>query len=56
VIDDNKMEDLDYISKCLFENRIVSVTKRAEIREYGISMFDVRQEVEKYMSIIINDK
>lgn len=52
VIDDNKMEDLDYISKRILENRIVSITKRAEIREYGISMFDIRKEVEKYISIM----
>ena len=50
VVDDNKMEDLDYIYRKIQENRAVSVKKRAEIRKYGISTFDIYKEVKKYIN------
>jgi hypothetical protein len=52
IIEDNKMEDLEYIQEKLRENREVSVTKRVEIREYGVAMFDIRKEVERYIGTI----
>lgn len=52
IIEDNKMEDFEFIDKKIKENREISIKKRAEIRKYGISMFDIRNEVEKYVNII----
>ena len=52
VIEDNKMEDLTYISEKIAENREFSLRKRAEIREYGISHFDIKVEVQNYVDII----
>ena len=52
VIEDNKMEDIDYISEKIAENREISLRKRAEIREYGISKFDIKIEVGKYVIFI----
>jgi glycosyltransferase involved in cell wall biosynthesis len=52
VIEDNKMEDIDYISEKIAENREFSLRKRSEIREYGISHFDIQVEVQKYIDII----
>ena len=44
MIPDDKLEDLDYVSQKIRENREVSLSSRAEIRKYGIEHFswDVR--------------
>ena len=44
VIPDDKLDDLDYVSQKIKENRDVSVSSRAEIRKYGLENFswDVR--------------
>jgi glycosyltransferase involved in cell wall biosynthesis len=52
IIEDNKMEDFEFIDKKIKENREISIKKRSNIRKYGISMFDIRNEVEKYVNII----
>jgi glycosyltransferase involved in cell wall biosynthesis len=52
IIEDNKMDDLEYIIQKINENKQISVSKRKEIREYGISQFDISIEVKKYMEII----
>jgi glycosyltransferase involved in cell wall biosynthesis len=51
VIEDNKMDDLTYISEKIAENREISLKKRAEIRKYGISRFDIKIEVGNYLNI-----
>ena len=53
VIEDNKMDDLTYISEKIAENREISLRKRAEIREYGILKFDIKIEVKKYLDILL---
>jgi len=50
VIEDNKMDDIDYIAEKIAENREISLRKRAEIREYGISRFDIQTEVQNYLN------
>lgn len=52
VIEDNKMDDLEFIDKKIRENREVSIKKRTEIRKYGVEMFDIFIEVRKYVNII----
>lgn len=52
IIEDNKMDDLEYIHEKIKENREISIQKRVEIREYGVAMFDIRKEVERYIGTI----
>lgn len=52
LIDDDKMYDLDYVYSKIEENRITANQMRKEIREYGISMFDISIEVAKYVEVI----
>lgn len=53
VIEDNKMEDIDYITEKIAKNREISLRKRIEIREYGISRFDIKVEVGNYLNILL---
>lgn len=39
VIPDDKLSDLDYVTRAIEENRATSVAMRAAIREYGLSTF-----------------
>jgi hypothetical protein len=49
IIEDNKINDLDYIQQKLEENKRISLTKRKEIREYGITNFDISNQVKNYV-------
>jgi len=52
IIEDNKMDDLEFISEKIKENREICILKRKEIREYGISQFDIKNEVYKYIKLV----
>jgi len=52
IINDDKINDLEYIENKINENKKNSIKKRKEIREYGISNFDIKLQVEKYIDII----
>jgi hypothetical protein len=52
VIDDDKIENLQYIQEKIEENKSKSLSRRREIRKYGIQHFDIGQEVAKYVDII----
>jgi ribosomal protein S18 acetylase RimI-like enzyme len=52
VVEEDKLEDLAYVQNKLEENRKVCLTKRHEIRDYGIRAFDISNEVDKYVNII----
>jgi glycosyltransferase involved in cell wall biosynthesis len=39
VIPDDKLGDVDYVTRAIEENRTTAVTMRAAIREYGLSTF-----------------
>jgi hypothetical protein len=52
VIDDDKKDDIEYISAALEANKKICRSRRAEIRAYGIAQFDIKQECEKYLDII----
>jgi len=54
IIEDNKIDDLEYIKQKIYENKNISISKRVIIREYGISQFDISIEVKKYMEIVNN--
>jgi hypothetical protein len=54
IIEDNKIDDLEYIKQKLIENKQISVSQRKTIREYGITQFDISIEVKKYMEIVEN--
>jgi hypothetical protein len=51
IIEDNKLTDLDFINKEIKKNRDISVNKRKEIREYGVKMFDISNDIARYISI-----
>lgn len=52
VLDDNKLNDLQYIRDKIKENMEICVAKRATIRKYGIESFDIQAEVRKYLELI----
>ena len=52
LIDDDKIHDLEYVSNKIQENKMIANQMRKEIREYGISMFDISIEVTKYIQTI----
>jgi hypothetical protein len=51
IIEDNKLTDLDFINKEIKKNRDISVNNRKEIREYGVKMFDISNDIATYISI-----
>jgi hypothetical protein len=52
IIEDDKINDLEYIQTKLEENKKIATRKRKEIREYGIANFDIINQVKKYINII----
>jgi glycosyltransferase involved in cell wall biosynthesis len=52
VVDDDKIDDLEYIFYRLEENKSKSAPRRKEIREYGVANFDISVEVNKYLDVI----
>jgi len=48
IIPDDKLEDLDYVNKCLIENREISLSKKKEISQYGIDNFSWKQLIKTY--------
>jgi hypothetical protein len=52
VIEDDKINYLDYIKDKIEENKSKVLIRRKEIREYGIQNFDIKQEVFKYVEIV----
>jgi hypothetical protein len=54
IIEDNKMDDLEFIKEKIKENREICILRRKEIREYGIFNFDIKNEVYKYVKLVYN--
>jgi hypothetical protein len=52
IIEDNKMDDLNYVKMKIEENKTISWSKRKEIHDYGVSQFDIHVEVNKYIEMI----
>ena len=53
VIDDDKLGELDYVNKKIIENRERSLKMRKEIRDYGISKFDISVECKNYINRVM---
>jgi hypothetical protein len=52
IIEDNKMDDLNYVKMKIEENKTISRSKRKEIHDYGVNQFDIHVEVNKYIEMI----
>jgi hypothetical protein len=52
VLDDSKLNDLQYIYEIIQENMAICTTKRQLIRKYGIETFDIKIEVGKYLDLV----
>lgn len=52
VIPTDKLNDLDYVRKCLIENREVSISMRSQIIEYGIQNFSWEKLIKSYVETI----
>ena len=53
VIEDNKMNDLNYVKMKIEENKEISRSKREEIHDYGVRQFDISVEVKHYLESLI---
>jgi glycosyltransferase involved in cell wall biosynthesis len=53
IIPTDKLKDLDYVNKCLIENREVSISMRKEIIEYAIENFSWERIIKSYIETII---
>lgn len=52
VIEDNKMNDLNYVKMKIKENKEISRSNRQEIHDYGVRQFDISIEVTNYLAAI----
>jgi len=52
ILDEDKLDDLNYIQNKIIENMNISITKRREIRDYGTRSFDIANEVDRYINVI----
>jgi hypothetical protein len=52
VIEESKIADIEYIKEKLEENKMISIEKRKEIRNYGMEKFDIKVEVDNYLRTI----
>ena len=54
VIPDDKLDDLDYITEKIQDNRKISIAMRNEIREYGIKSYSLLERMKEYVKDIEN--
>jgi hypothetical protein len=52
VLDDEKLNDLEYVNYKIQENMAICTTNRQSIRKYGIESFDIKAEVRKYLEVV----
>ena len=52
VVPSDKLNDLEYVSDKINQNRIISSQMRNQIREYGLKKFDWTKLVERYCELI----
>jgi glycosyltransferase involved in cell wall biosynthesis len=52
IIEDDKVNDIEYVKCKIEENKKISIEKRREIRNYGIDCFDIKVEVDNYLKTI----
>lgn len=54
VIPENKIQDIEYVSKKIEENRKVSTSMRSQIRKYAIDNFSYTKIVDNYLKCIVS--
>lgn len=52
VIPNNKLTDLKYVESAINANRLISIARRDEIRDYGLRVFSWKSIIHKYNQII----
>ena len=52
VIPNNKLTDLKYVENAINANRLISIARRDEIRDYGLRVFSWKSIIHKYNQII----
>ena len=52
IIPNDKLNDVDYVSKKIRENQVISNLMRPDIRKYGLENFNWSNLVERYISMI----
>ena len=52
VLDDSRLDDLDYVYTKIQENMAICATNRHMIRKYGVESFDIGLEVKKYVELL----
>ena len=52
IIPNEKLNDIFYVEEEIKRNRIISIKKRNEIREYGMNKFSWKNIIDKYIDII----
>jgi hypothetical protein len=52
VLDDSRLDDLEYVYTKIQENMAICATNRHMIRKYGVEAFDIGLEVKKYVELI----
>lgn len=55
IIEDEKMNDINFIREKIEENRLISLNKREEIREYAINNFSWKKLINNYVEKIKNN-
>ena len=53
VIPNDKLNDLNYVSQIISENRKISILKREEIREYALNIFGYNNIIDKYCKMCL---
>ena len=54
IIPNEKLNDINYVSSQIENNRLISILKRNEIREYGMNKFSWATIIDKYIDLINN--
>ena len=55
IIPNSQLNNIHYVTKEIIKNRLISIKKRNEIREYGFNKFGWNVVVEKFINIINNN-
>lgn len=49
IIPDDKLLDINYVAREIIKNRLISIKKRDEIRDYGMNKFSWKNIIEKFL-------
>lgn len=51
IIPDDKLLDINYVTREIIKNRLISIQKRDEIRDYGMNKFSWKNIIDNFISI-----